>query len=90
MCGKNRRELFEDLVEQEGRENRWVSPNLYNALNPFEVHHVVPIHLGGNSSLENLIVLCKNCHLEAHKEIRISETLRMNHQQTFEKFGGSV
>ena len=31
-----------------------------------EIHHKKPLSLGGNTVEENLIVLCANCHIEAH------------------------
>lgn len=32
-----------------------------------DFHHIVPIHCGGNSLPENLVVLCPDCHKEVHK-----------------------
>ena len=35
-----------------------------------QVHHRIPVSLGGDIWDEsNLIVLCRSCHLEAHREI---------------------
>jgi len=34
-----------------------------------EVHHIHPLHLGGDNSLDNLITLCWACHREAHRQI---------------------
>ena len=31
------------------------------------LHHVVPISLGGTNNIENLSILCKDCHSKAHK-----------------------
>ena len=31
-----------------------------------EVHHIVPLSIGGEDSLENVIALCPNCHREKH------------------------
>lgn len=31
-----------------------------------EVHHIIPLSLGGLDSLENVISLCPNCHREIH------------------------
>lgn len=30
------------------------------------VHHILPVHVGGKDTLENLITLCVNCHLSLH------------------------
>lgn len=34
-----------------------------------ELHHVIPISLGGNDEYYNLIYLCFNCHKKMHKYI---------------------
>ena len=35
-----------------------------------QVHHRIPVSLGGEIFDEsNLVVLCRSCHLEAHREI---------------------
>ncbi len=34
------------------------------------VHHIIPITKGGQSSLENLMLLCPNCHALAHIKIK--------------------
>lgn len=33
-----------------------------------QVHHIKPVSMGGNDDLENLILLCKECHVNIHKE----------------------
>lgn len=60
----------------------WMISQVINESTYFEVHHIVPIHMGGDSTLDNLIVLCKECHLEEHRGIRASEKLRKHNQQT--------
>ena len=35
-----------------------------------EVHHVVPLEHGGTNDLGNLITLCVDCHLAAHRELK--------------------
>jgi 5-methylcytosine-specific restriction endonuclease McrA len=32
-----------------------------------EIHHTLPIYKGGNNNIDNLIVLCRNCHKEIHR-----------------------
>ena len=32
-----------------------------------EIHHILPLRLGGSSQVENLMVLCKKCHKEAER-----------------------
>ncbi len=37
-----------------------------NAHSWLEVHHIIPLSDGGSNSLENLITLCKKCHIKRH------------------------
>lgn len=32
-----------------------------------EVHHIVPVALGGSNAEDNIQYLCRNCHILAHK-----------------------
>lgn len=34
-----------------------------------QIHHIEPIAKGGNNNLDNLIILCPNCHKSAHAGI---------------------
>src|SRR5687767_12783288 len=40
------------------------------AENPLECHHIEPLCLGGDNSLDNLQTLCKPCHKAKHKNWR--------------------
>lgn len=31
---------------------------------PLEVHHIIPIHEGGSDEFNNVIVLCRHCHMK--------------------------
>lgn len=44
----------------------WAAP-FYDALC---VHHIVPVADGGDDALDNLVVLCPNCHAVVHALIR--------------------
>ena len=35
-----------------------------------EVHHVVPLMEGGPNNQDNLVSLCRDCHLKAHRELK--------------------
>ncbi|HQF36996.1 MAG TPA: HNH endonuclease [Candidatus Dojkabacteria bacterium] len=35
--------------------------------NPLTVHHIIYKCKGGTNSLENCVLLCRNCHRELHK-----------------------
>ena len=36
----------------------------------FEIHHVVSLKDGGSNDLDNLIALCRTCHLKVHTSWR--------------------
>lgn len=36
---------------------------------PLEVHHIIPLLMGGTNTLANLITLCRFCHRSLHKRI---------------------
>ena len=38
---------------------------------PTEIHHIIPVSLGGPDSLSNLIELCLDCHAKAHNHRKI-------------------
>lgn len=39
-----------------------------------QIHHITPLSLGGNDELENLVILCPNCHKTIHSiDSRFSE-----------------
>lgn len=33
-----------------------------------DVHHKIPVHLGGSDSPDNLVTLCRKCHKEIHRQ----------------------
>ena len=35
-----------------------------------ECHHVKPLLEGGDNDLGNLLALCRDCHIRAHREIK--------------------
>ena len=34
--------------------------------NPLEVHHIVPRNYGGTDTIDNALLVCKNCHTKIH------------------------
>lgn len=41
-----------------------------------EIHHIVPVELGGDNSEANLIVVCRNCHSVAHTKKEMARNLK--------------
>ena len=35
-----------------------------------EIHHIIPLYLGGKNDLGNMEVVCKKCHLQIHEQIK--------------------
>ena len=64
---KRWRELREKLFHERGEQ----CEKCYSiAFGEIEVHHIKPISLGGDIwSEDNLVLRCRSCHLEDHREI---------------------
>ncbi|NNV07137.1 HNH endonuclease [Geobacillus sp. MMMUD3] len=44
----------------------------YEAFNQdLHTHHIVPRSWGGSNYMDNLITLCRNCHVEIHRELGV-------------------
>lgn len=52
------------------------------ARGPLEVHHIVPVAGSASNELfydmNNLVVLCTDCHFEKSKQARIKRMMRKN------------
>lgn len=35
-------------------------------LGGLEIHHIIPVHMGGDNNIKNLILLCVKCHKKRH------------------------
>lgn len=62
--------VAEALFKANGKCERCKKPAPFNRdiyLTPYlEVHHIITLASGGDDTLENVIVLCPNCHRHAH------------------------
>ena len=41
-----------------------------------EVHHVKPLHEGGDNRMSNLVALCRACHAKQHRADNVSADWR--------------
>lgn len=41
--------------------------------NVLDVHHLIPLSQGGEDKIENMVLLCPNCHKQVHKRFRNSQ-----------------
>ncbi len=41
-----------------------------------QIHHIIPVALGGDNSESNLMVACLNCHSEAHTQKEMAKNLK--------------
>ena len=48
------------------------------------IHHIVPRHLGGSNTVDNLIGLCMNCHKKVH-----SGEIKLDEEGMKKRFGGT-
>jgi 5-methylcytosine-specific restriction endonuclease McrA len=66
---KNRREQQVDAVKRnqvmKRDSNTCVWCSKFDGRN--QVHHVIPVSQGGTDAMENLALLCRECHSEAHR-----------------------
>ena len=42
----------------------------YNEKSILQIHHILPIHKGGDNARKNLIIVCPNCHKTLHSLYR--------------------
>ena len=47
-------------------EDSWCEICGYSFSPALQIHHIIPISLGGDNSEDNVICLCPNCHKETH------------------------
>ena len=92
--------LRSKLIENSGYTCQSCNTKSCNGAFPLEVHHIYPIALGGNPFDEdNLIVVCPDCHLDAHTELGITKKdyrdkefymnyVKKNRIKTLDKFMG--
>ena len=41
----------------------------------FDIHHIIPVSRGGKNELDNLILLCKDCHMRLHGKTTRRDTI---------------
>lgn len=47
--------------------------------NSFNIHHLIPLNIGGSTNITNLTLLHQECHKDVHKYFGISKITVMNH-----------
>ena len=52
-----------------------------------EYHHIIPVVIGGNSLPENVILLCRECHVKVHAALRGRTIRRLQPQDAGESDG---
>lgn len=61
-----------DLMKQRGKACQLCG---YDRFDIFNIHHIVEKHNGGTDELDNLLLVCPNCHTEIHKGFRQLDNL---------------
>jgi hypothetical protein len=60
---KHKRNVSETKKKYVAADQHWKCGNCNNELDAsFEVHHKVPLYMGGDNDSNNLVALCRNCH----------------------------
>ena len=66
---KRRRNYF-GTIRQQLRHTFWVRGELHCAVcgteDDLELHHIIPLSMGGLSGIDNLMPLCHGHHVEIH------------------------
>lgn len=62
-----------EVIKRDGRKCSNCGATRENA--QLHAHHVRPLSEGGGNSLDNLITLCRDCHVDAHRENKSIDVL---------------
>jgi 5-methylcytosine-specific restriction endonuclease McrA len=71
VIGKNRKTVLEKLERALFEESGWrcsVPACRLENVDALEMAHIVPVEKGGKNDFENMIVLCRNCHIRFDRE----------------------
>lgn len=85
--------LRQDFMQAGRRDNEYYGMAVERASHkceycgqPFrELHHIIPVSMGGASKLKNLVALCTKCHRRAHggwkdSDIKLNEEMKQYFQ----------
>jgi 5-methylcytosine-specific restriction protein A len=78
--------LWKNIRLRHLKAAKWACSQCGN--NAWEVHHIIPMFLGGTSLDENLEVLCYDCHIDRHRVLSHEMTAkrrRSNHTDWAER-----
>lgn len=67
--GRLPQEQWDILRKESLKRDRYVCQGCAQS-KPLAVHHIIPIHKGGNNHLSNLISICEDCHARIHDWLR--------------------
>lgn len=69
-------EVLNNATECQGDDCKRPIPFLKVEGDPYlEVHHKIPLSVGGDDTVDNAIALCPNCHRKIHYQLRHQPTL---------------
>lgn len=75
MSSTNYPENWDEIREEVCREYNFRCSNCERTKTSLEVHHVVPVRLGGSHKKSNLTPLCPDCHSAVHND-EMAPTIR--------------
>lgn len=81
-------ELREEVLEEAGYQCQMCPNRMEDPAVTLELHHQVPVAEGGETTKENLTVVCRRCHRDYHGSIRAEDLetdLDENHSSTVDR-----
>ena len=86
VCGRSIDEIHQQIRDELKGEPSWrIQGEIERS--SLQVHHRVPLYKGGDSQFDNLIAVCRPCHLKLHQTIRSSDIPHDLHQRTLFEVG---
>ena len=73
---KSKRNVSETKKKHVAAQQKWICEYCKKLLDAsFEVHHKIPLYLGGDNGIDNLVALCRNCHGKETVKDKVSNEL---------------
>ena len=65
----------------------WTCKHCHQELNAwFEVDHVIPLFMGGNNEVNNLVAMCRECHGKKTLQDNLHQEKRKEEEKRTEKY----
>lgn len=68
MSGENYPKNWDEIREDVRQKHNYRCACCHRTETPLEIHHIVPVRLGGSHRRTNLTPLCPDCHSAVHNQ----------------------